>query len=130
VIKSIISETNQQASGPTPYKTDLQLLALLKKKKGAAELAIKEAEAAARPELKEKQEIEITVLDEYASTVQLMPLEELKVVVEGVVAKLDAAGRNQGKVMKGLLAPGGELEGKPIDKSQLAGVVKQVLGGS
>lgn len=127
VLRAIISETNQQASGPNPIKTDLQVLAMLKKKKAASQNAAKEAEDANRPDLKEKQGKEISILDEYAGTVQLVSVEELKAAVTATIEKLGEAGKNQGKIMKELLQPGGALDGKPVDKTQLAGVVKESL---
>lgn len=130
VLRAIISETNQQASGPNPIQTDLQVLAMLKKRKVASQHAVAEAEAAGRQDLKEKQEKEIGVLDEYAGSVRLMSLDELKEAVAAAIAKLgDEAGKQQGKVMRELLGPGGPLDGKPVDRAQLAGVVKESLGG-
>lgn len=128
VLRSIISETNQLASGPTPVKSDLQILAMLKKRKAASLNAVQEAEQANRSDLKEKQEKEIGVLDEYAGSVELVSVAELKEAVKSVIAKLGEAGKQQGRVMKELLQPGGVLDGKPVDKAQLAGVVKESLG--
>jgi uncharacterized protein len=128
VLRSIISETNQLASGPTPVKSDLQILAMLKKRKAASLNAVQEAEQANRSDLKEKQEKEIGVLDEYAGSVELVSVAELKEAVKSVIAKLGEAGKQQGRVMKELLQPGGALDGKPVDKAQLAGVVKESLG--
>ncbi|ETN42645.1 uncharacterized protein HMPREF1541_01802 [Cyphellophora europaea CBS 101466] len=127
VLRGIISETTQMASGANPIKTDLQVLAMLKKRKSASQNAAKEAEEAKRPDLKEKQEQEIAILDEYAGSIALLSLEELEAAVKATVEKLGEDGKNQGRVMKELLRSGGPLDGKPVDKAQLAGVVKSSL---
>jgi uncharacterized protein YqeY len=133
VIRAIISETNQLASGPSPIKTDMQVLALLKKRKAASQAAAREAEDAKRDDLKQKQEKEIEILDEYAGTVKLVSEEELREMVQAVLGKLqlrDTKGPlNPGSVMKELLQQGGgrALEGKPVDKAQLAAIVKDAL---
>lgn len=121
---------NQAASSSTPVTTDLQILSLLKKRKAAAQTAAKEAEQANRPDLKEKQEHEIQVLEAYAGSVKMLPVEELRAMVDAAIRRAGEGAKNQGQIMKELLRPGGQLEGKMVDRSQLAGVVKEALAGS
>ena len=129
VIRAIISETNQLASGPNAIKNDMQVLALLKKRKAASQAAAKEADDAKRDDLKEKQEKEIDILNEYAGTIQLVSEAELKDLVQAAVEKLKSSksGPNPGTVMRELLHPGGPLEGKPVDKAQLMDIIKGAL---
>ena len=131
MIRGIISETNQLASGPNAIKSDMQVLALLKKRKAASQAAAKEFENAQRDDLKEKQEKEIEILNEYAGTIQLVPEDELRRIVQTAVERLkqqDTKGAlYPGSVMKELLQGGGPLEGKPVDKAQLAGIAKEAL---
>jgi len=133
VLRAVISETNQAASGPSPIKTDLQILALLRKRKAASRAAAKEAEDAKREDLKEKQEKEIEILDEYASAVKTVPVLELRTIVRGAVEAL-RSDRNAspsdlkpGVVMKELLKPGGVLDGKPVENAQLAEIVRETI---
>lgn len=127
VLRSIIAETNRQASGPNPINTDLQLLALLKKKKAASETAAKEFAEAKREDLKEKEETQVSILDEYAASVKLMSENELQAVIDEVIAGLGEDSSKQARVMKALLQPGGQLDGKPIDKAQLSRLVSETI---
>lgn len=102
---------------------------MLKKRKVASQNAAKEFAEAKRQDLKEKEDKQVEILDEYAGTVQMMAEEDLKAAVKAVVDAM-AGGTNQGKVMKELLRPGGALDGKMVDKAQLASVVKDSLSGS
>jgi len=128
VLRGTISEINQAASGPTPIKTDLQILALLRKRKAASKAAAKEAKEAQRPDLAEKQEKEISVIDEYTSSIQMMEPAEMRQIVRSTVETLRTSGQGDlkpGVVMKELLKPGGVLENKPLDKKVLSGLVQE-----
>ncbi|OAP59875.1 hypothetical protein AYL99_04877 [Fonsecaea erecta] len=130
VLRGTISEINQAASSSTPVKTDLQILALLRKRKAATETAIKEAEAAKRPDLAEKQAKEMEVIDELVGSVKLMDPAVVRLVVRGKIETLRATTQGelkQGVIMKELLKPGGELDGKPLDNKILAELVREEL---
>ena len=129
VIRAVVSEINQAASGSSPVRTDMQVLALLKKRKSSSLAAAEEAGKAGRADLKEKQEKEVEILDDYAGTVQMMSTEELKDIVARTVQGMgnDRGDLKQGKVMKELLKPGGPLDGKPLDRKALSEVVQQAL---
>ncbi|RMZ92754.1 hypothetical protein DV736_g60, partial [Chaetothyriales sp. CBS 134916] len=126
VIRSIISETNQLASSPQAIRTDMQVLALLRKRRAASQAAAKEAEGAGRHDLKEKQDKEIAVLDEYARTVPLVGNDEMRTAVRAVLEQQQLK-LNQGSLMKELLKDGGPLAGKPVDKARLAGIAGEEL---
>ena len=130
-LRGIISEINQQASSSSPIKTDMQVLALLRKRKAASQTAAKEAEQARRDDLKQKQDTEIGILDEYAGSVKLMSTEDLRSAVKSTLDLLYTKTSNltvkPGTLMKELLRPGGRLEGEPVDKAELAKVVQDAL---
>ncbi|KAJ9656529.1 hypothetical protein H2198_004878 [Neophaeococcomyces mojaviensis] len=132
VLRAMITEYNNASKTSTPIKTDLQMLALLKKKKVASEAAAAEAKAASRSDLAEKQIQEIKVIDEYAGEVKLMSEDELQSIVSVVVDNLKAAASGAelkaGQVLKEAFQPGGMLDGKPVDKSQVAKLVNNMLG--
>jgi uncharacterized protein len=128
VLRAIISETNQLSSGPSPIRSDLQVLALLRKRKAASVAAAKEAEEQGRSDLKEKEEQQARVIDEYAGSVKMMTPEEVKAVVTQTVDGLkEREGLNHGIVMKELLKPGGPLDGKPVEKRDLSDIVREVI---
>ncbi|KAH8681385.1 Yqey-like protein-domain-containing protein [Xylariales sp. PMI_506] len=134
VLRSILSATLNASKTANPINTDAQLVALLRKTARASEEASAEFKSAGREDLVEKEEQQISILDEYVSGsgVQVLGDEELKTIVSGVVTAMTSEGVVQGKaklgdVMKKLLAPGGPLEGKSVEKADLARVVKQVV---
>ncbi|OAL39313.1 hypothetical protein AYO20_01183 [Fonsecaea nubica] len=130
VLRGTISEINQAASSSTPIKSDLQILALLRKRKAATQAAIKEAEAAKRADLVEKQAKEMEVIDELVGSVKLMDPAAVRLVVRGKIETLRSTAQGelkQGAVMKELLKPGGELDGKPLDNKILAELVREEL---
>ncbi|KAL6246493.1 hypothetical protein RBB50_006730 [Rhinocladiella similis] len=133
VIRGTISEINQAASSSTPIKTDIQILALLRKRRSSSETAKKEAIDANRPEFLEKLDLEIAVVDELMGTVSMMDVAEMRSIVRTTVESIRGGQKGGGEggelkpgpVMKELLRPGGPLEGKPLDNKVLAEVVRE-----
>ncbi|KIW48764.1 uncharacterized protein PV06_01330 [Exophiala oligosperma] len=134
VIRGTISEINQAASSSTPIKTDMQILALLRKRRSSSETAKKEAIDANRPEFLEKLDSEIAVVDELMGTVSMMDVGEMRSIVRATVESLRGGQKGgggeggelkPGPVMKELLRPGGPLEGKPLDNKVLSEVVRE-----
>lgn len=135
VLRSILSATLNASKTANPITTDAQLVTLLRKTARASEDASAEFKAAKRDDLVEKEQQQIDVLNEYVSGsgVQMVSEAELKTIVAGVVTAMTSEGSVQGKakfgdIMKQLLAPSGPLDGKSIEKSDLARVVKEVVG--
>lgn len=130
VLRGTISEINQAASGPNPIKSDMQILALLRKRKVASEAAAKEAAQAQRPDLVEKQEKEIAVVQELTSSVQLMDALEMRKIVRTTIDALRGSSSGEvkpGTVLKELLKPDGALADKPLDNKVLAELVREEL---
>lgn len=131
VLRAMISEYNNASKTSSPIKTDIQLLAVLKKKKSASEAAAAEAKAANRQDLEEKNQQEIQVIDEYASNVSVMSLEDMEAAISRVVESIKKAASGDvkaGNVLKEIFAAGGALDGQPVDKAQAAKIVNQLLG--
>ena len=95
----------------------------------ASKDAAKEFDAAERPDLKEKEDAQVLVLEEYASQVQTLPIADIKVVVLDQIAAMVNANTkpNPGTVLKALFAAGGPLDGKPVDRKEVATEVKNAL---
>ena len=129
VLRAIIAEANNAAKTSTPIKDNMQMLALLRKKRAASKAAAAEFLENKREDLSQKQEEEISVLDEYASQVQVMSEEDTAKYVDEVIESMKGNGvkMNAGGVLKELLKSGGPLEGKPVDKGLVAKLVKQSL---
>jgi uncharacterized protein len=109
--------------------SDMQILAMLKRRKVASQAAAEEARQAKRDDLVQKQVAEVSILEEYAGQVAVMPEEAIRQAVESVVAALRSEGHNMnpGLVIKELLKAGGQLDGKSVDKAQVATIVKELL---
>ncbi|KAL6353366.1 hypothetical protein LRP88_13858 [Fusarium phalaenopsidis] len=129
VLRAIMSANLNASKTSTPIKTDVQLVALIRKIQKGAFDAVAEAKAAGREDLVQKEEEQIKVLDEYISNsgVQTLGEAELKALVQDAVEASKAAGVQakaiMGDVMKRL---SGALEGKDVDRKELAKLVKEL----
>lgn len=133
VLRGLIAEVTNSAKTQNPVKTDMQVLSLLRKRAASAKAASDEFKAAGRQDLVEREESQVKVLDEYAGGVETMSQDEIRDVVIKTVdkAKAQHGGKvNMGEVLKKLLGPGGSLDGKPVEKKEVAGIVKEVLSMS
>ena len=128
----MISEYNNASKTSSPIKTDLQLLAILNKKKAASEAAAVEAKQANREDLEAKQRQEISVIDEYSADVKLLSEDQIKEAVQQVLDSLKSGAADlelkASNVLKDLFRAGGVLDGKAVDKSKVAKAVNEMLG--
>lgn len=130
VLRALLAEVTNSAKTSNPIKTDMQLLSVLRKRAAAAKTARAEFETAGRQDLVEQEDKQAAIMDEYAGGVETTSESDVRDAVSKVVEELKAAASgkaNMGDVLKKLLAPGGSLDGKPVDKSQVAKVVKEIL---
>lgn len=131
VLRSVMSATLNASKGPTPIRTDVQLVALLRKTQKSSLDAAKEFRSAGREDLAQKEEEQALILGEYAaaSGVQTLGEAELKALVSEAVESAKSAGVASkalvGDVMKKL---SGALEGKDVDRKELANLVKEIAG--
>ncbi|KAI7090650.1 hypothetical protein KC356_g1309 [Hortaea werneckii] len=132
VLRALLAEVTSSAKSPNPIKTDLQLLSVLRKRAAAAKAARAEFEKAGRQDLVDREDGQASIIDEYAGGVETMSVEDVKVAVEKTIAEAKEAAQGKavqmGEVMKKILGPGGALEGKPVEKSEVARLVKDILG--
>ncbi|KAF2159333.1 hypothetical protein M409DRAFT_30209 [Zasmidium cellare ATCC 36951] len=130
-LRGLLAEVTNQAKTSNPIKTDMQMLSLLRKRTAAAKAAGDEFKAAGREDLLEKEEAQASIFEEYAGGVETMPESDIKDAVTKVIDEVKAVAEgkvNMGDVLKKILGPGGSLEGKPVDRSEVARIVKQALG--
>ncbi|EAW12011.1 uncharacterized protein ACLA_007700 [Aspergillus clavatus NRRL 1] len=122
-------QTNNAAKTSSPIQTDLQLLALIRKRANAAKEAAQQFAEADRPDLKEKEDVQVTILEEYAGEVQTMSLEDVKEIVSQEFSKLKEADKKVevGALLKSLFAPGGALDGKPAERKEVARMAKEIV---
>lgn len=129
VLRTLLAEVANSAKTSNPIKSDLQLLSILRKRAAAAKNAGDEAKAAGRDDLVEKEQQQAAVLEEYAGSVETLSEDQIREAVIAVVDGVQGDSKsNMGQVLKKVIGPGGSLEGKPVDRAEVARIVKQVLG--
>ncbi|XXG99173.1 hypothetical protein Hte_005508 [Hypoxylon texense] len=139
-IRSVLAAALNASKTAAPIATDAQVVALLRRTARASADASAEFAAAQRRDLVDKERAQIAVLEEYAAAAGVEEVGEaqLRAVVEGAVTAIASEGAaaggdgrvRMGDVMKKLLAPGGPLEGKDVERALLARIVKEVTGSS
>ena len=112
-------------------KTDIQLLSLLRKGVAQSRAAATEFANANRDDLKEKEIAQITVLEEYAGGVKTISEDEIRFEVSKAMKVMKTNGQNVnvGSVVRTLMSPDGSLDGKPVDRAEIARVVKGMIQG-
>ncbi|KAL4876667.1 hypothetical protein BJY04DRAFT_140043 [Aspergillus karnatakaensis] len=129
VLRALISEYNNSQKTASPIETDVQLLALIRKRASASKDSAQQFLEAERPDLKEKEDKAIAILEEYGSQVKTMDVEEIKIIVLEEVAKLSEGNKlpNLGLLFKALYKSGGSLDGKPVDRSVVTEISKKIV---
>ncbi|KAE8166736.1 hypothetical protein BDV40DRAFT_254425 [Aspergillus tamarii] len=129
VLRAIISETNNSLKTSSPIQTDLQLLSLIRKRMAGAKDAAQQFANDNRPDLKESEEKNVTILEEYASQVETISLDDVKQIVAQEISRLKETGQKVeiGTLLKSLFAPGGALDGKPAERSEVAKVAREAV---
>lgn len=132
VLRALISETNNSVKTASPIQTDLQLLSLIRKRASAAQQAAQQFAEAGRSDLKENEDAQVTILEEYAGQVETMSQDDIKAIVAQEISKLKEAGNKVeiGSLLKALFAPGGAMDGKPAERSEVAKIAKDAVAAA
>lgn len=128
----MIAETNNAAKTASPIQTDIQLLSLIRKRAAAASEAAQQFAEQGRDDLKEKEEAQVAILEDYAGQIKTMSVEEVEAIVEKEINALKEAGQKlqEGLVLKALFSSGGALDGKPVNRKDVAQLVKKAFSVS
>lgn len=130
VLRAVLSANLNASKTSSPVKTDVQLVALMRKLQQNGQDSISDAKSAGREDLIEKEQQQIAILDEYVagSGVQTLGEAELKTLVQDAVEAAKGAGvvgkAMVGDVMKRLT---GALQGKDVDKKALVQMVNDLV---
>ena len=106
---------------------------MLRKRTAASKSAAEEFTAANRNDLRDKEEAQIAVMEEYASEVEMVSENEIKEAAAEIINTMRTTGGpvNAGTVIKaivGLEASGAEhFNGKSLDRAEVARIVKGML---
>lgn len=127
VLRAIISEVNNASKTSNPVTNNMQVLTMLKKRKTASKAAAAEAVEAKRQDLRQKQESEIAILDEYAGQVDVMSEEETAQAVDAIIESLKLKGEkvNPGAVLRDLRQKEVTERGKAVESAVVAKLVQQ-----
>lgn len=127
VLRNVLAATTNAAKTSSPIKTDIQLIALMRKTARGNQEALEEAKAANRPDLVEKEEAQLQVINEYVAGagVKIVEDEELRALVEEVVQRSE--GKKQGEITKELMSKDWSAEGKFVDKGALVKMLQEVM---
>lgn len=132
VLRALISEVNNSVKTPSPIQTDLQLLSLIRKRVAAAQQAAQQFQEAGRADLKEGEDLVVSILEEYAGQVETMGVNEIKAIVSQEINKLKEAGSKVdiGSLLKALFAPGGAMDGKPAERGEVAKIAREAVAAA
>lgn len=128
VLRSLLTQTLNASKTSNPINTDMQMLAMVRKSASASKAASEEFRGAGRQDLAEKEEDQIRIMEEYAAGVEVLSEDDVKTAVTGVLDAMKSAGAKMQmrEVLKKLFAPD-VLGSKPVDKGEVAKIVKQIL---
>ncbi|KAJ2898900.1 hypothetical protein MKZ38_003584 [Zalerion maritima] len=128
-IRGVLGEVTNLDKAGKPVETDVQVVALMRKQIRAMQDAANEFKEANREDLVAKEEQSIKHLEEYIrkSGVRGLSGDALMAAIRPLVEEAKQNGQAQGPVMKALLAPGGPLDGKTVDKAELSTLVKKTF---
>ncbi|KAH0552987.1 hypothetical protein GP486_006816 [Trichoglossum hirsutum] len=129
VLRGILAEVTNLSKTNSPIKKDIQLLALLRKRAAATKIAADQFKTQHRPDLAEKEELQGEILEGYMGKVEVVGEAEIRRAVERMVEGLKSNRERVdiGVVLKRVLGEGGELGAMPVDRGDVARVVKEVI---
>ncbi|KAI9714653.1 MAG: hypothetical protein M1812_006318 [Candelaria pacifica] len=129
VLRVLLSEIANASKTSTPIKNNIQLLSLLRKRAVASKAAASEFGAASREDLKAKEDAQVSILEEYAGGVETTGTDEIRQSVNAVVEAIKEEGEKLdiGTLLKRVVGPGGVLDGKPVERAEVARIAKEVL---
>lgn len=132
VLRTVITEINNSVKTASPIQTDLQLLSWMRRRIAGAQQLTEEFAKAGRADLQQAEEAEATILEEYAGQVETMSQDDINAIVSQEISKIKDAGSKVqiGPLLKALFAPGGAMEGKPAERSEVARIAKEAVAAT
>ena len=132
VLRGLLADATNLAKASNPIRTDIQVLALLRKRAAASRSAVEDFSAAKRNDLKEKEEAQISVLEEYAAEVETVGAEELETGINEQIERMKDAGEkiDLGSLLRSVMREGGALYGRPVEMKELARSAKAATVGN
>ena len=138
VIRNLLNDVSSlEKSSPSTPITPTQFLSLLQKRIDASHAAAEQFLEAKRSDLAEKETEQQEVMKDYLQRFQdqaggVVGKEEIRNCVDEIVLELrSGAGQiKSGEVLKRLLGKGGTLEGRVVNKADIATIVNKAVTGT
>lgn len=135
VLRAIMAAHLNASKTSSPVRTDAQLVALMRRLQKNAHEAAQDARRAGRDDLVHKEAAEAAVLEGYLadSGVASLGAAQLRTLVEDAVktareAGGDGAGGSRSVVGEAMKRLAGALQGKDVDRKEVAKMVKELVG--
>lgn len=80
----------------------------------------------------EKEQAQVAILEEYAGQIKTLSVEEMEAIITETINTLKESGTklSEGHIFKALFSKGGAFDGKPANRTEVAGLVRKVLSAS
>lgn len=126
VVRGILAEIVSFSKVNKPVTTDAQLVALLKSRTKLSKSAAADFNANQRDDLKDNEEAQIAVLEEYINSVEKVSEKKLTELADEVANRLEAIGvkLHMGSLIKGVLFA---VEGRPVEMANVTRIVRNTL---
>lgn len=125
--------TNKAKSGnaKTP-STDIEILSILRKRATISRQASDQFESSGRLDLKQKEDAQVRILEEYGGQVDEMTDSDIRDAVGKVIEELSKQDEKMRKsdAMKKLFGPNGPLADRNVDRKRVVEVLSVCLGPS
>ncbi|OJD29596.1 aspartyl glutamyl-trna amidotransferase subunit b-related protein [Diplodia corticola] len=133
VIRSVLNDITNASKTAKPVADDMLLRALLLKRINQSKDAAQQFRDAKREDLAEKEDGSASVMKNYVGEIEeaaggVVAADELQRVVKETIQSWQDGKPVMGKVMDKITGPGGALDGRMVEKGDLAKAVKEALG--
>ncbi|KAL1638170.1 hypothetical protein SLS58_008910 [Diplodia intermedia] len=133
VVRSVLNDITNASKTAKPISDDMQLRALLLKKINQSTDAAQQFRDAKREDLAEKEDGSASVMKTYVGEIEeaaggVVATDELQRAVKEAIEGWQDGKPVMGKVMEKITGPGGALNGRMVEKGDLAKAVKEALG--
>lgn len=125
-VRGVLAEITNFSKINKPVSTDAQIIAMLKSRAKLSKSASEDFRAAKRDDLREKEEAQIAVLQEYIDSVKMVSEEEILNLAAEAVTRLELEGKGifMGSVIKSVLVA---LDGRPVEIASVSRIVREVV---
>lgn len=128
VIRGILADIVNASKINKIATTDKTVYSVMELRIKQAKTAAAEFENAKRDDLKEKEEAQINIIQEYLNEKETFTDEEISNAAIKVMKMIEEDGRKvtMGKVINGLVKIGGPFDGKPVEMATVTRIVRNL----